>query len=53
MQKRIDAILKNAPNKAQVSQPVPFAKKKWISPLMQRGENQAFEGLGEASPKKK
>jgi hypothetical protein len=36
MQKRIDAILKNAPYKAQVSEPVPFVKKKWISPLTQK-----------------
>lgn len=53
MQKRIDAILKNAPNKAQVSEAVPFVKKKWVSPLMQKTENQAFEGLVEASPKRK
>lgn len=53
MQKRIDAILKNAPNKAQVSESVPFVKKKWISPLMQKAENEAYEGLGEASPKRK
>lgn len=53
MQKRIDAILKNTPNKSQVSEAVPFLKKKWVSPLMQKTDNQAFEGFNEASPKKK
>lgn len=53
MQKRIDAILKNTPNKSQVSEAVPFVKKKWVSPLMQKTDNQAFEGFNEASPKKK
>lgn len=36
MQKRIDAILKSGSSKAVVSDPVPFIKKKWTSPLEQR-----------------
>ena len=35
MQKRIDIILKNDARKPKVSEPVPFAVKKWISPLAQ------------------
>jgi hypothetical protein len=47
LQKRIDAILKTAPSKQIVSDPVPFAKKKWISPLEQRAENENFHSLYE------
>ncbi len=35
MQKRIDAILKNGTSQVKVSDPVPFIKKKWFSPLSQ------------------
>lgn len=50
LQKRIDAIMKTSTYKPAVSDPVPCAKKKWVSPLQQRnsGENMpvAREGGG-------
>lgn len=33
MQKRIDIILKNDTRKPIVSEPIPFVKRKWVSPL--------------------
>lgn len=33
LKKRIDLILKNGTNHPKVSQPVPYVKRKWISPL--------------------
>jgi hypothetical protein len=33
MQKRIDAIMKNAATKSKVSQPTPYLSKRWVSPL--------------------
>lgn len=35
IQKRVDAIMKNEQSKPKVSEPIPFVKKKWISPLSQ------------------
>ena len=35
MQKRIDLILKNDTRKPKVSEPIPFVKRKWVSPLSQ------------------
>jgi|LakMenEpi03Aug12_release.lakeMendotaPanAssembly.Ray.scaffolds.fasta_scaffold3958573_1 hypothetical protein len=35
MQKRIDLILKNDNRKPKVSEPIPFVKKQWASPLAQ------------------
>lgn len=40
LQKRIDAIMRTSTSKPTVSDPVPFVKKKWISPLQQRSSNE-------------
>lgn len=43
LQKRIDAIMRNNNAKPTVSDPVPFQKKKWVSPLQQRNENDTLQ----------
>ena len=43
MQKRIDAILKNCPSQGKVSDPVPYVKKKWTSPLDSKDQNAPFQ----------
>jgi hypothetical protein len=43
LQKRIGAILKTASTLPKVSEPVPFAKKKWVSPLEHINENSKVE----------
>ena len=39
LQKRIDTIMKTTSCKPTVSDPLPYIKKKWVSPLQQRNSN--------------
>jgi hypothetical protein len=43
MQKRVDAIIKNHSGSLKVSEPAPFVRKQWISPLTQLHENVQFD----------
>ena len=43
MQKRIDAILKSCPTQPKVSEPLPYVKKKWTSPLELKHHNVTFD----------
>jgi len=45
MQKRVDAIIKNHSVTSKVSDPAPFARKQWISPLKQLQENEQFDPI--------
>ncbi len=45
IQKRVDNILKIGLAHPKVSDPVPYIKKKWVSPLEVAIENKSFEGF--------
>ena len=52
LQKRVENIVKNRPGKSNVSEGEPFVRKKWVSPLTQLYENEAFDPFAEAKVKK-
>ena len=52
LQKRVENIVKNSSGKFKVSEGQPFVKKKWVSPLTQLYENEAFDPFAEAKVKK-
>lgn len=43
IRRRVDAIIKNGTNKSKVSPALPYLKKKWVSPLTELHENEAFD----------
>ena len=53
LQKRVDHIVKNSTAKMKVSECVPFASKKWVSPLTQFKQNESFESFDALKVKKK